>query len=110
VKAWTFTQQLVTLAPQMEPRHVASQSTSPPVDALGYTTVTPLTAQAALKIDQLGDAGTGTWNTMPTDPGLTAKSLHSAFVLSWYKSAAFFWCGDADAVGLVADCTALSLY
>jgi hypothetical protein len=82
------------LAERVEPRRASTSSAIVPVDTLGYATVDPITASAALAIDFL-DAGASPWQSTPRDLGLGGGSLHTAFVVEdGSGSVDVVWCAD----------------
>jgi len=97
------------LAPEVDPASVTSPSTTPPVDSLGYATVSPLTAAAPFEIDTLGDGATRIWDTGFVSPDVRAGSAHTGFIVSLPQDAlGLVWCGDVASIASASSCELLT--
>lgn len=90
------------LAERVEPRRVALPSDT--VDALGYTTVLPLTEPASLAVTSLDDAGSLPWESGKTALGLAAGDVRTAFVLPDGDAFEAVICDDTRATSDDAAC------
>jgi hypothetical protein len=84
------------IAAEVDPKHVSATSSTPPVDALGYATVAPVTGVTAVTLRGRGDAGADEWSTAPADFDLVAGTLHTGFIVNQsLGSLGIVWCSDA---------------
>jgi hypothetical protein len=97
------------VAAQIDPRHASAASSTPPVDALGYATLAPVTSYRMLHLDSLPDAGPATWSTPNVDLQLLAGSMHTGFVVGHPQGAlGVLWCSEAKTSGATAMCGLLT--
>jgi hypothetical protein len=94
------------IAREIEPRHASNMSGSPPVDALGYSTVPPMAYGMSMSFQGIGDASSRAWSTSSVDLGLVAGTLHTGFIVSASQGLVLVWCSDAAtaASALPASC------
>lgn len=82
------------LAERVDPRRTGAPSALVPVDTLGYATIAPIDASAALALDFF-DGGAPPWQSATRDLGLVGGSLHTAFaVKDGSGSVDVVWCAD----------------
>lgn len=97
------------LAPEVDPASVTTSSTTPPVDSLGYASVSPLTNAAPFEIATLGDGATRVWDTGFLSPDVRAGSAHTGFLVSLPQDAlGIVWCGDIASIASVSSCKLLT--
>ncbi|MBS2013781.1 MAG: DUF4397 domain-containing protein [Deltaproteobacteria bacterium] len=101
--------QTTTIAARIEPRKIASPSTTIPVDALGYASIAPVPPPAQLAVgsaDALGlDATVEGWVSRAGDLGLTGASIHTGFVLTGTSTPfEVLWCTDTSTTGDLTAC------
>ncbi|HEY8040013.1 MAG TPA: hypothetical protein VIF15_09480 [Polyangiaceae bacterium] len=85
------------LVVEVDPKHASAQSMTPTIDALGYTTLTGLTAPAPLRLDALGDAAPQSWATDSANLALLPGTAHTGFIVSRDVGAiGVAWCGDSS--------------
>lgn len=99
------------LAALIDPGKATSESTTPAVDSLGYTTTSPISMSVSLELAAVGDASTPTtWTSSSTDLGLQAGTVHTGIVVSLTTGAlGVAWCGDVVTAGGVRPvCTLLT--
>lgn len=104
--------QTTTVASRIEPRKIASPSTTIPVDALGYATIAPVPGPNQLAVggaEAMGsDAAVAGWVSDPTNLGLTGSSLHTGFVLTGSITPfEVLWCTDTSTKGDLTICSLL---
>lgn len=92
----------VVLAPEVDPRHVTTQTTMPPVDPLGFASVMPVSGETVLTLSALGDAGTArAWSTGFVGIDALPGTVHTGFVVSLRAGAlGVAWCGVGPTVGV----------
>jgi Domain of unknown function (DUF4397) len=97
--------QTIALADRLEPKKASAPSTTVPVDALGYATVSPLPSPAQLAISAAAgtsaDAGVASWVSSAGELRLQGGSLHTGFVLGGEDGASYevLWCTDTSTSG-----------
>jgi hypothetical protein len=101
--------QTLTVATRIEPRKIASPSTTIPVDSLGYAAIAPVPAPAQLAVggaDALGmDAAVEGWVSQAGDLGLTGASLHTGFIVTGTSTPfEVLWCTDTSTTGDLTVC------
>jgi hypothetical protein len=99
------------LAALIDPGKATSESTTPAVDSLGYTTASPISMSVSLELAAVGDASTPTtWTSSSTALGLQAGTVHTGIVVSLTEGAlGVAWCGDVVTAGGVRPvCTLLT--
>lgn len=99
----------VPIAERVEPKKASSASSTVPVDALGYATITPVPDPAQLAIgaapDTSPDGAAESWLSQPGELGLSGAALHTGFVLTG-KDQPFevLWCTDTSTTGDQTTC------
>jgi hypothetical protein len=83
------------LTSEVDPRMTSAPSTAPPVDALGYATLTPLQPPTPFQLAELGDGPTTKWTTAETDLGVLAGTSHTGVIVTVGQGAlGVAWCTD----------------
>jgi hypothetical protein len=86
----------VEIAAEIDPKHASLASGMPPVDALGYSTVSPVEGQPIMSFRALGDASVVSWWTHGANLDLLQGTLHTGFIVSRpVGGLALIWCSDA---------------
>src|SRR6185312_6370984 len=90
------------LAPDVDPRHATTQGTMPPVDPLGFASVTPVAGETVLTLSALDDAGSAhAWSTSFVGIEAVPGTVHTGFVVSLRAGAlGVAWCGVGPTVGV----------
>lgn len=102
----------VPLATEILPMHASTPTrATPTVDPLGYASTPPLPA-GLVHLVASEDASPLAWTSAPAALGLTAGSVHTAFVANAGGASGsplvVFWCDDAAGGGTSAACLTLT--
>jgi hypothetical protein len=96
------------IAAEVEPMMTSTASTTPEVDALGYSTLAPLVAPTVLELGTVGDVAAAHWVTTGSDLAVLAGTSHTGIVLTLGQGAlGIAWCGDAPTSRGAATCAVL---
>lgn len=83
------------LTSEVDPRMTSAPSMAPPVDALGYATLTPLQPPTPLQLAELGDGPTTKWTTGTSDLGAVDGTSHTGIIVTIGQGAlGVAWCSD----------------
>ncbi len=98
----------IPFAATILPQQAATPGVTPAVDVLGYHTDGLLAAPQAVTLGPAADAGGAAWTGAPSDLGLEAASVHTAFVVSDPQGAlAVLWCSDTTEGNQAPTCVTL---
>lgn len=84
-----------SLSSLVQPRKTSSPSgVDPVIDALGYHTGAAI-ASGSVRLERLADGGAAAWVSSAKSLGMTASSVHTAFIVSTAANGlAVVWCDD----------------
>jgi hypothetical protein len=97
------------IAPEVDPGMTSAPSmTRPPVDALGYATLSVFDPPTPLQLDTLGDATAIKWVTAERDLAVQEGTSHTGIILTLGQGAlGVAWCGDGPATPGTPTCSLL---
>jgi hypothetical protein len=96
------------LTARVDPAQASDASQVPPIDALGYTTLSAITEPTELTLTAVGDAAATTWTAAPADLGVRAGTAHTGLIVSLDQDTlGVVWCDDAPTATPGAACTLL---
>lgn len=92
----------VVLAPELQPRRATTPGTMPPVDALGFASVPPVSGDTVVTLSALDDGGAArAWSTGIVGMDALPGTVHTGFVVSLRAGAlGVAWCGVGPTVGV----------
>jgi hypothetical protein len=95
------------LAGEVDPGKASTPSTTPAVDALGYTTLASL-GETSVSLATVGDAATMHWAAPPMNLDVGQGSVHTGIIVSLDQGAlGIAWCSDVNVTGSAPVCTLL---
>ena len=93
---------------RVDPGQASDASQVPPIDALGYTTLSGISDPSALSLTAVGDAAATTWTAAPTNLGARAGTAHTGLVVSLDDSTlGVVWCDDSPSATAATACALL---
>jgi hypothetical protein len=91
----------IVLAPEVDPRHATTQGTTPPVDPLGFASVSPVSGETVLTLSAQDDGAARAWSTGFVSIDALPGTVHTGFVVSLRAGAlGVAWCGVGPTVGV----------
>jgi hypothetical protein len=96
------------IAAEVDPMMTSTPSTTPAVDALGYSTLSAFVPPTVLQLGTVGDAAPGHWTTAGSDLAVEPGTSHTGIIVSLGQGdLGIAWCGDAPTNRGAATCAVL---